>query len=48
MAGSDGPMSRLGVSHPRQWSATDWAADVVPHLTYGIVTKRVIRTMYGD
>ncbi len=27
---------RLGVTDPREWSAADWAADVVPHLAYGL------------
>jgi hypothetical protein len=38
MALTDGVMSALGVADPRSWSATDWASDVVPHLTYGFVT----------
>lgn len=38
MAASDYPSARLGVTEPRDWSATDWAADVVPHMAYGIVT----------
>jgi hypothetical protein len=38
MVAGNGPMARLGVSNPRQWSATDWAADLVPHLAYGVVT----------
>ena len=38
MIGANGPMAALGVSDPRQWGATDWASDVVPHLVYGLVT----------
>jgi hypothetical protein len=38
MAASDYPAARLGVTDPRDWSATDWVADVVPHMAYGIVT----------
>lgn len=38
MALTDGVMSALGVTDPRNWSTTDWASDVVPHLTYGFVT----------
>jgi hypothetical protein len=35
MAASDVPMTVLGLTDPRSWSATDWLADVVPHLAYG-------------
>lgn len=38
MAGSNGPMTALGITDPRTWSATDWISDVVPHIAYGTVT----------
>jgi len=38
IAASNGPMTLLGITDPRTWSATDWASDVVPHLAYGLVT----------
>jgi hypothetical protein len=38
MAASDYPATRLGLTEPRDWSATDWASDVVPHMAFGIVT----------
>ena len=38
MAAADYPAARLGVTDPRDWSATDWVADVVPHMAYGMVT----------
>jgi hypothetical protein len=38
MVGANGPMTGLGITHPRQWSATDWASDVIPHLVFGLVT----------
>ena len=38
MVAGNGPMAGLGVSNPRTWTAKDWAADVVPHLAYGLVT----------
>jgi hypothetical protein len=41
MVGSNAPMTLLKVTDPRQWSAVDWAADVVPHLAYGAVTAAV-------
>lgn len=36
--GSVAPMTLLGVSDPRSWSATSWVSDVVPHLAYGFTT----------
>lgn len=38
MAASDYPAARLGLTDPQTWSHKDWAADVVPHMAYGIVT----------
>ena len=39
LIGSNGPMTALGITDPRTWSATDWVSDVVPHLAYGVVVK---------
>jgi hypothetical protein len=39
LIGSNGPMTVLGITDPRTWSATDWISDVVPHLAYGAVVK---------
>lgn len=38
LVASNGPMVLLGVTDPRSWSVTDWAADLVPHAAYGVVT----------
>ena len=38
MATNDIPIDALGVSDPATWSVSGWAADVVPHLAYGLVT----------
>ncbi|MBA2768664.1 MAG: hypothetical protein H0U35_05970 [Sporichthyaceae bacterium] len=38
LAGSNAPMTAMGVTDPRSWSTADWVADVVPHLAYGLVT----------
>lgn len=43
MAGSDAPIAALGISDPREWSATDWLSDVLPHLVYGVVTAATLR-----
>lgn len=48
MAGADGPMAMLGVTDPRAWAAKDWAADVVPHLAYGVVTAAVLQGLDHD
>jgi hypothetical protein len=32
------PYRALGVSDPRTWPASSWAADLVPHLCYGWAT----------
>ena len=36
---ANGPMTALGVTDPRTWSAADWLSDLVPHLAYGAVVK---------
>jgi hypothetical protein len=47
MAGSDVPMTRLGLTDPRKWSRADWLADAVPHLAYGVVTAWTVRSLSG-
>ncbi|CAN5778899.1 hypothetical protein BH24ACT3_BH24ACT3_11960 [soil metagenome] len=41
----NGPMTVLGVTDPRTWTAADWASDIVPHLGYGIVTATVLEEL---
>jgi hypothetical protein len=41
----NGPMTVLGVTDPRTWSASSWAADLVPHLAYGAVTAAVMAAL---
>ncbi len=43
LVASNGPMTALGVTDPRTWSASAWITDVVPHLAYGIVTAAVLQ-----
>ena len=38
MAASDVPLVALKVSNPKKWGVSGWAADVIPHLIYGLVT----------
>jgi hypothetical protein len=40
---SDLPLTRLGISDPSDWSAKDWAADILPHLVYGATTYAALR-----
>lgn len=35
---ADAPMTLLGLTDPRSWSASAWISDLVPHLAYGAVT----------
>ncbi|MGY1601308.1 hypothetical protein [Geodermatophilus sp. SYSU D00815] len=39
LVAANGPMTALGITDPRTWSATDWVSDLVPHLVYGLVLK---------
>ena len=32
MAATDSSMASMGISDPRTWSASDWLADLLPHL----------------
>jgi hypothetical protein len=43
MAGADVPLSKLGLTDVSSWSASDWLSDVVPHLSYGLVTFWTLR-----
>lgn len=45
MLATDAPMVKIGLTDPRTWSTTDWLADLVPHLGYGIVTTGVYRML---
>ena len=47
MVGANVPMAQLGISDPRSWSASDWAADLVPHVAYGAVTAATLQAMDG-
>ncbi|WP_428965402.1 hypothetical protein [Micromonospora fluostatini] len=45
MALSDGSMTALGVTDPRTWRRTDWVADLVPHLAYGLAAATTWRRL---
>lgn len=48
MAGSDVPATALGVADPSSWPASSWAADIVPHLAYGLVTAAAFESLLRD
>jgi hypothetical protein len=39
------PMTAIGVSDPREWSAEAWVSDLVPHVAYGLVTGWVLEQL---
>ncbi|MFG1618809.1 hypothetical protein ACGFI3_39170 [Nonomuraea wenchangensis] len=45
MVGSNAPLTLLGTTDPRSWSATDWISDVVPHLAYGVTAYAAHRLL---
>jgi hypothetical protein len=45
MAASDGSMTALGITDPRQWDATSWLSDALPHLAYGAVTVAALHAL---
>jgi hypothetical protein len=42
LVAGNGPMTVLGVTDPRRWSASDWMSDLVPHFAYGLVTGSIL------
>jgi hypothetical protein len=42
LVSTNGPMTVLGVTDPRTWSAVDWISDLVPHLAYGAVVTTTL------
>jgi hypothetical protein len=42
MLAGNGPMTALGVTDPRTWEPTAWAADVLPHLAYAVVAAATL------
>ncbi len=43
MAASDVPMAALGLTDPREWDPSSWAADLLPHLAYGAAATAAYR-----
>jgi hypothetical protein len=44
---ANGPMTALGVTNPVTWPASSWAADLAPHVVYGLVTAAVMSAVDG-
>jgi hypothetical protein len=42
LVATNGPMTVLGITDPRTWSATDWISDLVPHLAYSAVVTTMM------
>ncbi len=42
LLGANVPMTALGITDPRTWSAQDWLSDLVPHVVYGLVTAATL------
>jgi len=45
LVSTNGPMTVLGVTDPRTWSAVDWVSDVVPHLAYAAVVTTTMDSL---
>jgi hypothetical protein len=45
MALSDVPATAMKMTDPRRWGAAGWAADLVPHLAYGLVTAGALELL---
>ena len=45
MALSDVPATAMKLTDPRRWGASSWAADILPHLAYGLVTAGALELL---
>jgi hypothetical protein len=45
MAAANGPMTLLGVTDPRTWTAADWVSDLAPHVAYGFTAAFAYASM---
>jgi hypothetical protein len=43
MTATDASLTSLGVTDPRQWDATAWLSDAVPHLAFGVASYATLR-----
>jgi len=45
MVATNLPMTALGLTDPRTWSAIDWVSDVIPHAAYGLAAAATFGAM---
>jgi len=45
MAGSDVPMTQLGLTDPKSWTSADWLSDALPHLAFGAAAVWTLRAL---
>ncbi|MEU4717698.1 hypothetical protein AB0F73_29140 [Micromonospora purpureochromogenes] len=45
MATTIGSLATLRISDPRSWSRSDWFADLVPHLAYGMAAAATLNRL---
>ncbi|MFC8617976.1 hypothetical protein ACFT9M_16395 [Micromonospora purpureochromogenes] len=45
MATTDGSLAVLRISDPRTWRRSDWIADLVPHLAYGMAAAATLNRL---
>ena len=43
MAATDGVLTWLGLTDPRQWDARAWLSDAAPHLAFGVASYATLR-----
>jgi hypothetical protein len=48
MATSDVPATITGATNPKTWGAASWAADIIPHAIYGLVTVMTYEAYADD
>ena len=48
MAASDVPAAVLGATNLKEWSATSWVSDIVPHAAFGLTTVAVVSALDTD
>jgi hypothetical protein len=46
MAAADVPMVKLELTDPRTWERSDWIADIVPHVIYGVTVTTVYKWLH--
>jgi hypothetical protein len=45
MGAGDLPLTKLGLTNPREWGVEGWLADIVPHAAFGVATALIYDTI---